>query len=391
MIVILGGGLSGSLLAYRLSLIQPTPQFLLIESKDRLGGNHTWSFHGSDLSNISADWVNDLVNSSWNKQEVKLGHSHRVLSRSYHSISSTLFHRKVEARIKNNLVLNSPILGIDQNCVLLSDRKIEAKIIFDARGIDSLETGACGFQKFVGIDLELSHPHGLTHPILMDTNCEQKDGYRFFYLLPWTTHTLLVEDTRYSSNPALDTEEYKSEIRDYCKKLNWIVQKERRIEKGVLPIPFTPFKMRQRNTNVVPIGLRGGYFHWTTGYSFSFAVKVAEALAQKLQSKPLAKKEDYEDSLKHIQKQIRTQSLYFSALNRMLFLASQPSERWKIFHRFYKLKDDLIFRFYEGNLKTRDQIRILIGKPPVPIGPALKSILFSPPFNLGKDSNEQTG
>jgi lycopene beta-cyclase len=225
----------------------------------------------------------------------------------------------------------------------------------------------------------------------MDVKCEQKEGYRFFYVLPWSSHSILVEDTRYTSNPQVNLEEFKNEIRAYCKQSNWTVRNENRIEVGSLPIPLAPFTP-PKYTATVPIGAKGGYFHWTTGYSFSFAVRVAEVISQELQRNSEAKKADFEKSLEPIQSEVKRQSQYFSLLNRMLFLAAEPSQRWKIFQRFYHFNDDLIFRFYKGNLKITDQARILMGRPPVPIHSAIKSIFNQKGCsdNHGQKSNETT-
>ena len=66
----------------------------------------------------------------------------------------------------------------------------------------------------------------------------------------------------------------------------------------------------------------------------------------------------------------------------MLFLAANPRERRSILERFYGLNDSLIARFYAGQNTLADKLRILTGKPPVPIRPAFKSVFrYQPPKN----------
>ena len=65
---------------------------------------------------------------------------------------------------------------------------------------------------------------------------------------------------------------------------------------------------------------------------------------------------------------------YFRLLNRMMFRAAEPPERFRILERFYRLPEGLIARFYAGRLTWRDRARILIGRPPVPVGRALKCL-----------------
>ena len=63
---------------------------------------------------------------------------------------------------------------------------------------------------------------------------------------------------------------------------------------------------------------------------------------------------------------------FYRLLNRMLFRACAPDRRWRVLSRFYKLRPPLIERFYAGRATLADKARILTGKPPVPVGAALK-------------------
>jgi lycopene beta-cyclase len=58
----------------------------------------------------------------------------------------------------------------------------------------------------------------------------------------------------------------------------------------------------------------------------------------------------------------------------MLFQAARPSERYRVLERFYSLPEALIARFYAARLTRLDKLRLLSGKPPVPLGAALRCI-----------------
>src|SRR5205814_2116050 len=130
---------------------------------------------------------------------------------------------------------------------------------------------------FVGMECEMARPHGLTHPILMDALVPQLDGFRFFYILPFSDTRLLIEDTYYSSTKELDEAFVKTEIQTYMARKQWLVKDILRVEKGVLPIPLQMPKPKAGDS--LSIGLRGGLFHATTGYSLPWAVDVAETIA----------------------------------------------------------------------------------------------------------------
>jgi lycopene beta-cyclase len=61
-------------------------------------------------------------------------------------------------------------------------------------------------------------------------------------------------------------------------------------------------------------------------------------------------------------------------LDTMLFKAAEPDERYKILERFYRLDPRLIGRFYAGRSTMLDKVRVLTGKPPVPLGRAVAAI-----------------
>ena len=62
----------------------------------------------------------------------------------------------------------------------------------------------------------------------------------------------------------------------------------------------------------------------------------------------------------------------------MLFRAAEPDRRYQVLERFYRLAPDLIARFYAAESRRTDQLRILSGRPPVPIGRAMRSLVPPP-------------
>ncbi len=388
MIIILGGGLSGCLFAFQLSQLIDPPEFRLIEAKSHLGGNHTWSFHDSDLSLDSLVWLKPFITQSWPQQEVRFRDFNRVFMNGYHSIASTQLQSHVQAVLGTRLMLSQAVISVDGNRVNLQGGGIlTAKVIIDARGVELNEieahaTDSCGYQKFLGLDLEFEQPHGLKYPIIMDAQCEQKEGFRFFYLLPWTDRTLLVEDTRYSQDSLMQISEYQQEIENYCSRSQWKIKKIHRRELGVLPIPTVRSRFDQEFDSRIAIGVRGGYFHWTTGYSLPMAVQVSEALAKEICENPQWTVQSLRQRLQRIQLHQAKQSRFFAALNRMMFWGTDPLGMYRVFQRFYKLNEKLIFSFYGGELDWMEKMRILLGKPPVSIIPA---VLHAFNFNLFKN------
>jgi lycopene beta-cyclase len=59
----------------------------------------------------------------------------------------------------------------------------------------------------------------------------------------------------------------------------------------------------------------------------------------------------------------------------MLYRAAAPEKRYRVLEHFYRLPEPLIARFYAGRLTRWDKLRVLSGRPPVPVGGALRALL----------------
>jgi len=130
---------------------------------------------------------------------------------------------------------------------------------------------------------------------------------------------------------------------------------------------------REGPGGVARSGLRAALFHPTTGYSLPEAVRLADALA----AARSLEQSDLLDLVRRRSFALWRRGRFFRLLNRMLFLAGQPEQRFRVLERFYRLPEALIGRFYAGRLTWRDRVRLLSGTPPVPIGGALRAMLAS--------------
>jgi lycopene beta-cyclase len=73
---------------------------------------------------------------------------------------------------------------------------------------------------------------------------------------------------------------------------------------------------------------------------------------------------------------------FFRLLNRMLFLAGRSNLRWRVMQRFYHLRAPLIARFYAGTLTLFDKLRLVSGKPPVPVMEAVAAARKTHPHQI---------
>ncbi len=370
-LVLVGGGLANGLLAWRLVMTRPDISFVILEAGSVLGGNHTWSFHGTDVTRAQLEWLWVLCSKSWPSHDVAFSGEPRRIGGGYHSIKSEDFHWKLMEQLKDRVRLRATVKEVTATRVTLtSGEVVEAKAVIDGRGFSTAPAWPCGYQKFLGLDLELESPHTLEVPLLMDGRVEQFGAFRFVYMLPWDERRVLVEDTSYSDDATLDLPAMRERITKYLADKNLRVAKVYREEFAALPIPLSgeaPVLDRP------VIGVAAGLFHATTGYSLPMAADVADAIPKlpDLSAAPITA------WLQAHTRRHWAQHRFFRLLNRMLFRGARPNERVKIFDSFYGHEEETIARFYAGTLTLGDKLAVLSrGAGTVPAGRALRAALL---------------
>ncbi len=116
------------------------------------------------------------------------------------------------------------------------------------------------------------------------------------------------------------------------------------------------------------LGVRGGFFHPTTGYSFYEAVRTAEHLAKWVENGEM---DSIPTKLKKLGTERYNAQEFYRRLNNMLFSAAEGQDRYKVLERFYEHDADLIGRFYAGQTSLKDKAKILSGRPPIPVKKAI--------------------
>ena len=375
--IIVGAGLSGLLTAWRCLDVNPDLKIMIVEAADKIAGDHTWSFNLTDVDENLRAWIKPFIAYQWDSYDVKFPKRERTLDIIYCTGNSETLRACVQPHIDSGRLqvkLKTRVKELQADYVILDNgQKLQAKCVLDARGFEPNENVFLGYQKFVGRTIRTKEPHGLKRPIIMDATVEQLGGYRFVYCLPFTEHEVLVEDTYYTDGAELSENEVTARIDDYINAKGWGDHALVRQEKGVLPITLALGTFER----IVPsnqallhsIGIRGGFYNAVTGYSFPNAIRLADVVATTLKIE--CHGELVETEIDLIRAKHFASETFLRLLNRMLFRAAKPEERYTVLQRFYGLNQGLIERFYAGQLKWYDKVRILIGKPPVPVTKAL--------------------
>ncbi|MEE2640879.1 MAG: lycopene beta-cyclase CrtY [Planctomycetota bacterium] len=363
--VICGGGLQGCLLALAIQHYSPRTNVVLIEKSDRLCGNHTWSFHESDVPERAHAWFSQLVDFSWPSYLVRLGEFERESPIGYGSIrSSSLASRVTEIAANSNgnfQIIQDEVDRIQKDIVWLKSGAVfHCGVALDCRGVksDAFSIGKCGFQKFFGFEIELKSDW-IEKPILMDSRVDQTDGFHFIYTLPFSSRRILVEDTRFSNSPDLKRDDCLATVNRYLKQNGVASHDIVREETGCLPMPFG----KATKSSPLSLGYRGNLFHAATGYSLPIAAFLADEIAANSATEALG-------IISKFKRINRFRFAFTRWLNRMLFCLIKPSARQNIFRRFYEnLSPQQIQRFYAHKFNLMDGLAFFAGVPPSGLTP----------------------
>jgi lycopene beta-cyclase len=376
-IAIVGGGLAGGLVALAIHRTRPGLRLALMEAGESFGGNHRWSWFEGDLEPGAAALLDCFPQKRW-----RGGHSvhfpgmGRHLMADYRSLASRDFDATLRRLLPQQAIrTGSRAAALDADGVTLDGGgRIPARAVIDCRDFAPSRHLTGGWQVFAGHHIRTRRPHGLAAPMIMDADVAQHGAYRFVYSLPLGEREIFVEDTYYADSPVLETALLAERIATYCKSHGWqgeIIGEEA----GVLPVVTGGDAAQHRAqfsiAGVALAGARGLFSHPLTSYTLPFAAGNALAIAESsdLDGPALAAMVDRR-AVAHWRA-----TRFYRDLGRMLFQAAAPEERWRIFARFYRLPEPLIERFYAGRSTAFDRLRVLTGRPPVPVHRGLAALL----------------
>lgn len=371
-VVIVGGGLTGCLTALKIKTAKPQTHIVLIEEGARLGGHGTWDFQESDLPGAeSLDWLRPLIAKSWDESSVRFPKAEKTFKSKHHAIRSENLHAELIMILGEDAHLKKRAARLSESHVELETGEIySARLVIDTRGLRVQEAPkTCGFRKFIGQEFELEEPHGLSGAILMDCDCPQIDGLRFFQVFPWGERRIFVQEVFYSDSPLLNPERIHRSLASYAERHGWKIKSVEREETAALLIPMTSETISNSiGGEALPLGARGGYFHATTGFTLPDAVRIAEFLS-KLEDLTTS---TAREGLVRFRRSWLSRQRYYRLINRIIFYASEASLRYQVLENFYSLPEETITRFTAGKTSWSDRARIFSNRPEIPFDRVLK-------------------
>jgi len=371
---IVGGGLQGCLLAHALAWHRPDATVLLVERAAELCGNHTWSFHETDVAEGARGWFDPLVSCRWPGYRVSFPGLSRRVNLPYATITSDRLREatlSLAGGVEGTARPGRLVIRTGETCEILSPTAvrlggtadISCRDVLDCRGrtARTASPGGAGYQTFIGHEYETTGRWPAAEPTVMDVRADQAAGFEFLYELPLGPDRVLLEYTRFHEEPACDESRAVELIATRLAEAGAPSARLIRTEQGCLPMPYAAAARREGPS--LAGGYAGGWYHAATGYSMPLAVRFAELVARARPNQAAA-------AIAGAAAEDRLRRGFARFLNRLLFCLVRPADRWKIFQRFYRvLPEERIARFYAHRFTFIDAARIVIGWPPSGLAP----------------------
>ena len=339
--IIIGGGCAGLSLAYELEINNKLKEktLAIIETRDEYKRDKTWSFWKVFDHNFE-----DCVIKSWNNFTINSSEGfHELINKSfpYQSINSEKFYKKINSKLSLN-----PNVSCFKR---LNEINSKNSLIFNSVFEDKLDKSKL-WQHFQGIEIETSNDIFDDEIVnLMDFNCDQKNDVHFFYTLPFSKNTALIETTWLSDLEDPSLMNYDLQLENYIKNNLGIKNyKINFIEKGAIPLFYPNFKNYGKTIN---IGSAGGMTRLSTGYTFLNIQEHSKYIVKNIDT--IGKTKAYNIGRK------------YQLLDKIFLkvLENHPEKMPNIFFNMFKTSSNTAIKFLSNKSNIFEDINI-IGKMP---------------------------
>ena len=372
-IVIAGGGLPGALAALALAKARPDLRLVLVDSGHGSGDGRMWPFFLTDVPKDQRWLIEPLIDGAWRKYEVRFPRFMRVINTPMRMITRHTVDAALNEALPGGAVIGGvAITGLDAGGIDLADgRRIHATAVIDARRGRIFPHLHGGWRVMYGQLIRFAHKHPFAHPLLIDARVSQRDGCRFVTCVPISAHTALLRETVYAEERDIDSATMAARIAEYCSIANWQVAEILHEQRAELPLvaggDFDAFRASGEG-GVARIGGWAGLFHPFSGDEIGPAVSTALALATLPE---LAGGDISGTALERATRRLARAhwdtSGFGRLLAKMMFGAAGPRRRYKLFEWIYRLDQPLIEAVYAGTLRWHERLRMLLGRPPLPL------------------------
>ena len=341
--IIIGGGCAGLSLAYELEINEKLKDknLAIIEPRAEYKKDKTWSFWKVVPHNFD-----DCVKKSWKNFSInipkKTNHLECV-SYPYQSIDSGLFYEKINSTLKEN-----------KNITFFKDLKeVNSKNSFIFNSVPSIKKDYRNlWQHFCGVEIETQNNFFDDEIFnLMDFDCDQRESVHFFYTLPYSKNTALIETTWLSRMNDGSQKDYDNQIKDYIE--NHLKLKNYKIiykEEGAIPLFYPTY---EKEKNKINIGTAGGMTRLSTGYTFLNIQEHSKYICKNIENISNAKKFEISKKYQFLD------DIFLGVLDK------NPEMMPEIFFKMFKSSPKTVIKFLSNKSNFLEDLSIILKMPKI--------------------------
>jgi len=363
-VALVGAGLAGLSLAVRLAALPRPPKILIIDPRTTYERDRTWCSWS-----VQSHPFADCISHRWPEWTVSSG-KESVTRRSdrfpYQRIPSDALYRKARTLLAQapsvTWALGQSVLKLKETpqsvqIDLSGGNSVEARRVYDSRPPEFKSQDGWR-QIFYGLEIRCVgatwNPQKVS---LMDFQQANEHGVRFFYILPLSSDTFLVEDT-WLCPPGKNPNFSDQDILSYAsEKIGGSGLEVLTHEKGTIPMFAQP--KRATSGRIAAIGTRGGAVRTSSGYAFTRIQQETDALATAYPSLPKARG-----------------GTFFLQFVDAVFLKAVDNHPEKFPHYmqrlFRRVNPERLVRFMESCPSWLDRWSVITALPPWPFMMALR-------------------
>jgi Lycopene cyclase protein len=188
-IIIIGGGLTGSIIALLLTCYRPEVEFLLIEAGESCGGDTLETAIWDEIPEIARAVIDGAIVKDWAQCHIAYPSSAEKRDTRTVMLDPTQLHLEVLRQVSSDdMSLNSVVHSIEGDTINFSGGAATAQTIIDARETETLHSLNV-LIKSSNTDFET--PHGLSFPVLADMSLTG-DSWAFQQYFPVDPTKMLI-------------------------------------------------------------------------------------------------------------------------------------------------------------------------------------------------------
>ena len=183
----------------------------------------------------------------------------------------------------------------------------------------------------------------------MDFDCDQRESVHFFYTLPFSKKSALIETTWLSKMNDNSEKDYDRQVKDYIE--NHLKLQNYKIhykEQGAIPL-FHPLEKKEKNK--INIGTAGGMTRLSTGYTFLNIQEHSKYIRENI--------ENITNSRKY---KIGAKYQYLDEIF-LRVLEKHPEKMSNIFFKMFKASPKTVIKFLSNKSNFFEDLSIILRMP----------------------------